>query len=158
MAVAQREMVERKRWMSNEEFVEEWSVAQIMPGPNIVNFALMIGGRHFGLRGAIAAVAGLMVAPLVLVLLLALIYARYAGDPQVVDALRGMGAVAAGLIIAAALKLSGTIKSNPLGIPACAALGGTCFVGIALLHWPLVYVLLGLGVTSCVLAYRRLKP
>ena len=144
--------------MSNEEFVEDWSVAQIMPGPNIVNFALMIGGRHFGLRGAIAAAAGLLAVPLVLVLLLALIYARYASDPHVVGALRAMGAVAAGLIIAAALKLSSSIKSNPLGAPACVALGVASFIGIALLRWPLIYVLLGLGVTGCVLAYRRLKP
>ncbi len=158
LAVAQRELVERKRWISNEEFVEEWSVAQVMPGPNIVNFALMIGGRHFGLGGAVAAVTGLLAAPLVLVLLLALVYAQYINNPHVVGALRGMGAVAAGLIISAALKLSSSIKSNPLGPPACVALGVTCFIGIALLRWPLVYVLPGLGVTSCMLAYRQLKP
>ena len=150
--------MERKRWISNEEFIEEWSVAQIMPGPNIVNFALMIGDRHFGLRGAIAAVAGLLAAPLILVLFLALVYAHYISNPHVVAALRGMGAVAAGLIISVALKLSGTIKSNPLGAPACIALGAACFIGIALLRWPLVYVLLGLGAASCVLAYRQLKP
>lgn len=158
LAIAQRGLVERKRWMSNEEFVEEWSVAQIMPGPNIVNLALMFGGRHFGLRGAIAAVAGLLTVPLVLVLLLALVYAQYASDPHVVGALRGMGAVAAGLILAAALKLFSTLRSNPLGIPACVALGITCFIGIALLRWPLAYVLLGLGLVSCLLAYRQLKP
>ncbi len=150
--------MERKRWISNEEFIEEWSVAQVMPGPNIVNFALMIGGRHFGLRGAIAAVTGLLAVPLVLVLLLALVYAHYISNPQVVGALRGMGAVAAGLIISAALKLSSTIKANPLGLPACLVFGTACFISIALLHWPLGYVLLGLGVTSCLLAYRQLKP
>ncbi|MBV5336935.1 MAG: chromate transporter, partial [Deltaproteobacteria bacterium] len=57
LAVVQRELVERKRWLSKEEFIEEWAVAQIMPGPNVVNLALMIGGRYFGLRGALTALA-----------------------------------------------------------------------------------------------------
>src|SRR6476646_1051827 len=78
LAVVQRELVERKRWMTREEFVEEWAVAQIMPGPNVVNLALMIGGRYFGLRGALAALAGILLAPLVVVVALALVYSHYA--------------------------------------------------------------------------------
>ena len=45
LAVVQRELVEKKRWMTREQFVEDWAVAQIMPGPNVINLALMIGGR-----------------------------------------------------------------------------------------------------------------
>ena len=55
LAVIQREMVERKRWLTQEEFLEDWAVAQIMPGPNVVNLSLMVGGRYFGLPGALAA-------------------------------------------------------------------------------------------------------
>ena len=55
LAVVQRELVEKKRWMTREQFVEDWAVAQIMPGPNVVNLSLMIGGRYFGLAGALAA-------------------------------------------------------------------------------------------------------
>ena len=55
LAVVQRELVEKKRWLTREEFVEDWAVAQIMPGPNVVNLSLMIGDRYFGLRGALAA-------------------------------------------------------------------------------------------------------
>src|SRR5881227_3725462 len=75
LAVVQRELVEKKRWMSNEEFVEEWAVAQIMPGPNVVNLAMMLGNRYFGLPGAMVAVAGMLAVPLLLILLLALLYA-----------------------------------------------------------------------------------
>jgi chromate transporter len=156
--VAHHELVERKRWMTNEEFVEEWAVAQIMPGPNVVNMSVMIGARSFGVPGALAALAGMLTIPLVLVLLLALVHARYASHPEVVGAMRGMGAVAAGLIFAMGLKLSSGLKANPLGIPVCIVLGVPCFIGTALLRWPLVYVLLGLGAMSCVLAYRKLKP
>jgi chromate transporter len=143
--------------MSNAEFVEEWSVAQIMPGPNIVNLSLMIGGRYFGLRGALASLAGMIAIPLVLVLLLALVYAQFANDAQVVGALRGMGAVAAGLIIATGFKLSAALKLNPLGIPVCIALSVVVFIAIALLRWPLAYVLLLLGPFACVLAYRKIQ-
>lgn len=158
LAVVEHELVERKRWMSKEEFVEDWAVAQIMPGPNVINLSLMIGGRYFGLPGAMAALGGLLAIPIVLVLLLAVVYGHFGNHPQVVGALRGMGAVAAGLIIATGLKLSATVKTNALGVPACVALGLTCFIGIALWRWPLAYVLLGLGGIGCTLAYRRLKP
>ena len=156
LAVVQRELVEKKRWLTREEFVEEWAVAQIMPGPNVVNLSLMIGHRYFGLRGALAALAGMLTVPLVVVLMLALVYAQFAGHPGVAGALRGMGAVAAGLIAATGLRLMGALKLHPLGLPMCIALALACFIGIALLRLPLAYVLLGLGLTACTLTYRKL--
>ncbi len=158
LAVVQRELVEKKRWMTREEFVEEWSVAQIMPGPNVVNLALMIGARWFGLPGALAALAGMLAAPLVVVLLLALVYTRFAADPHMAGALRGMGAVAAGLIAATGIKLIPALGHNVLGRTGCTVLGLLCFAGIALLRWPLAYVLSGLGAIGCVWAWRRLAP
>ena len=158
LAVVQRELVEKKRWMTREEFVEEWAVAQIMPGPNVINLSLMIGTRYFGFKGAMAALAGMLAAPLVIVLLLALSYAQFAEHPGVQGALRGMGAVAAGLIAATGLKLFGALQKNVLGLPLCIALGVLCFIAVALLRWPLVYVLLGLGGLACVVAYKKLTP
>jgi chromate transporter len=157
VVVVHRELVEKKRWLTQEEFIEEWAVAQIMPGPNVVNLCLVLGARYFGLRGALAAVAGLLTVPLLIVLLAAVAYAHYGSAPAVAGALRGMGAVAAGLIIATGLKLSAALRSNVLGLPLCAALSLACFTGIALLHWPLAWVLLPLGAIGCPLAYQRLK-
>lgn len=158
LAVAQRELVERKRWMTNEEFVEEWSVAQIMPGPNIINLSIMLGSRYFGLRGALAAVLGMLTAPMLVVLLIALLYARFAEHPGVAGALRGMGAVAAGLIIAVGVKLFPALRNNALGLGTCIVFGLLCFTAIAVLRWPLAYVLLGLGSLACLAAYRKLQP
>lgn len=156
LAIAQRELVERKRWFTNEEFVEEWAVAQVMPGPNIVNLAIMIGGRHFGVPGVLAALAGMFTAPLIVVLSIALLYAQYASHPGVVGALRGMGAVAAGLVVATGLRLAASLRNSPLSIALNSTLGLLVFVAVALLHWPLVYVLLGLGSVACALVYRKL--
>ena len=156
LAVVQRELVEKKRWLTRDEFVEEWAVAQIMPGPNVVNLALMLGARYFGLRGAMAALAGMLTFPLLVVLCLALVYAQYADNLNVAGALRGMGAVAAGLITATGMKLLGAIRKNPLGVPLCIVFGVASFAGIALLRWPLAWVLLGLGGLSCLLTYRKM--
>src|SRR3569623_160617 len=158
LAVVQRELVEKKRWMTREEFVEEWAVAQIMPGPNVVNLALMIGGRYFGLPGALTALAGMLTLPLMVVLMLAVAYTHYSDLPGVAGALRGMTAVAAGLIAASGLRLLGALKTSPLGIPVCIAFGLACFMMVTLLHWPLAYVLPGLGFIACSMTYFRIKP
>ncbi|RZI89070.1 MAG: chromate transporter, partial [Variovorax sp.] len=76
LAIVQREMVEKKKWLTPDEFLEDWAVAQVMPGPNVINLALMIGDRYFGLRGAVAAVAGMLAVPLVVILVLAVLYAH----------------------------------------------------------------------------------
>ncbi|MEB0135703.1 chromate transporter [Actimicrobium sp. CCC2.4] len=156
LAVVQRELVEKKRWLTREEFIEEWAVAQVMPGPNVVNLALMIGGRYFGLRGALVALAGMLAMPLVIVLLLGLLHAHYASYPGVAGALRGMAAVSAGLIAATGLKLVGTLQSHPLKLPLSLFFCALGFLLIALLRVPLLIVLLGLGGVSCVLTYRKL--
>ena len=158
LAVVQREMVEKKRWMTQEQFVEDWAVAQVMPGPNVVNLALMIGGRYFGWTGALAALAGMISAPLVLLLLVAALYGTVADTAAAQGALRGMGAVAAGLITATGIKLIGALRTNPLGMGACAGLAGLTFVAIALLRWPLMGVLAGVGGGACLWAWRRLAP
>jgi chromate transporter len=156
LAVVQRELVENKRWMTQEEFIEEWAVAQIMPGPNVINLAITLGSRYFGWRGALAALAGLLGGPLLVVLSLALVYARFSADPHVAGALRGMGAVAAGLIVATGLRLLPALRKNVMGLPLCTALGVASFVAIAWLRLPLAWVLVGLGAIGCVAAYRSL--
>ncbi|MES2299209.1 MAG: chromate transporter [Pseudomonadota bacterium] len=156
LAVVQRELVERRRWLSEDEFVEDWAVAQIMPGPNVVNLSMMIGARYFGLPGALAALAGMLAVPLVLVLLLALLFGHFEHNAAVAGALRGMAAVSAGMIGATGLKLSGALARNPMPLAWCLALCGAGFVLVALLHTPLPVVLAVLGTLGCVLAYRRL--
>jgi chromate transporter len=154
LAVVQRELVERKGWLTQEEFVEDWAVAQILPGPNVVNLALMIGSRHFGLPGAAAACAGLFAAPLCVVLALVLLYSGVAHLPSAQGALRGMGAVSAGLIAGTGFKLLAALRQNPMGRWVCALFALATFAAIGLLRVPLMWVLLGLGLGACAWAYR----
>ena len=156
LAVVQREVVERKQWLTREQFVEEWAVAQILPGPNVINLALMLGGRHFGLSGALAALAGMLCFPLLVILVLAGAFASVADHPVALGALRGMGAVAVGLFVATRLKLVPALRQYVMGHTACWALGALMFVAIAWLRWPLAWVLLGLGVVAFAWAWRCL--
>lgn len=157
VAVVQRELVERKQWLTQDEFVEEWAVAQVMPGPNVINLSLMIGGRYFGLPGALAALAGMLALPLLLVLLLAVAYGQFAHHPVLAGALRGMAAVSAGMIGATGLKMAATLVRNPIPLAWSLPLCALTFVAVALLHLPLYAVLPGLGGVGCLLAWHRLK-
>ena len=156
LAVVQRVLVDEKRWMTREQFVEDWAVAQIMPGPNVVNLSLMIGGRYFGLPGALAGLAGMLAAPLVVALLLAMAFGGVSDAAWAQGALRGMGAVSAGLIAAVGLKLMGALKSNPMGMPVCVGLAVLSFVGVGVMRWPLAWVLLVTGLLGCGWAYVQL--
>ena len=158
LAVVQRELVEKKRWMTNDEFVEDWAVAQIMPGPNVVNLSIMIGERYLGWRGAVAALAGMLTFPLVLVLAVAVVYAQFASQPAVAGALRGMGAVAAGLIAGMGLKLSSTLRKHPLGLAVCVGLVALTVIAMAVLRWPLFWTLPSVGLLACVLTWRKIAP
>ncbi|MDH4392004.1 MAG: chromate transporter [Aquabacterium sp.] len=157
LPVAHRELVERTRWLSPQQFMELLTLGQVLPGPNIINMAIVIGDRFFGWRGALAACAGLLLVPLFIVLGLAIAYQQQAAHPAVAGALRGMGAVAAGLIIATGVKLAGTLRGNPLGLPTCAAIGLGTFALVGWLRWPMVWVVLGLGGLGMALAWRRLR-
>src|SRR6476469_8229496 len=81
LPIAQRELVERERWLTREQFVELLAVAQVLPGPNVVNLSLMFGDRAFGWRGGLAALGGMLAAPLAVVLALTMVYARFAQHP-----------------------------------------------------------------------------
>lgn len=157
LPVAHHELVERQRWLRPEEFVAQLALAQVLPGPNIVNLALMLGDRWFGLRGALAASAGLLLLPLAVVLLLAALYQSWRELPEVAAALRGMGAVAAGLVVATALKLARTLHGSPLGRPAAWALAAATLIGVGGLRWPLLWVVLGLGGPAMAWAALRLR-
>ncbi len=158
LPIAQRELVERERWLTREQFLEMLAVAQVLPGPNVVNLSLMFGDRAFGWRGGLAALGGMLLAPLGVVLVLTVAYTRYAQHPVIAGVLRGMGAVAAGLIFSTGVKLLPALRRNVLGAATAFAFVAVMFVCVALLRVSLIWMLGGLGTLGFALAWRRLKP
>ena len=161
LAVAQKELCERRRWLTQAEFLEMLSTAQVMPGPNVCNLSIMIGDRFFGWRGACAALGGMIALPMLVLLVLAWVVGltppESATHDRVQGALRGIAAVAGGQIIGTVLKLSSPLQHHPLGLIGAIALAAAAFVMMIVLHWSLVWVLLGLGLLACVWTYARLR-
>jgi chromate transporter len=137
--------------------VEDWAVAQVMPGPNVCNLALMFGDRHFGWRGAVAALCGLLVFPLLLLLSVATMYGQLSGHAAAGGALRGMGAVAAGLIAGTSFKLLAQLRRHPLGMALVTVMAAAAFAGLVLLHLPLMAIVFGVGGVACGLTWWRLR-
>jgi chromate transporter len=152
-AWAHRVLVEKRRWLTDREFAEQWSVAQALPGPNIVNLAVFVGMRYHGARGVVVAFCALVLVPLAVVLPLGALY-QHVGHVEIVRAvLRGVATVGAGMLIALGLKLAAPYRHDP-GLSAIAALA---FVGVGVLQWPLLLVLGVLTPCSVAIAWRRLR-
>lgn len=149
---ARRLVVEERAWLSPGEFTDVLSLCQFLPGPNIVNTSIVIGRRFQGARGALAAVSGLLLPPFCIVLLLAIVYQRFATLPVVVAAMHGLAAAAAGLTLATGLKMLVALR-NPRVMWVLSALA---FSAVGLLRWPLVPTLLTL-VPLAIVTVRRFQ-
>src|ERR1700744_4149570 len=77
LAFARRGIVDEHRWMTADEFNETFALCHFLPGPNIVNLSVVFGSRFAGIPGAIAAVAGLVGPPTLVVMVLAALYAHF---------------------------------------------------------------------------------
>lgn len=138
---AHRTLVERKGWLTQREFVDTLAMGQLLPGPNIGNMAVMIGYRFAGYAGAAAAFAGLVGGPFLIMIAAGILYRNYGTLPLVQQALSGMSAVAAGLVLATGLKMTATLKRNwrPWLFLALS------LAGVGALRWPLLAVVGGLA-------------
>ena len=150
---AQRMLVEERRWLSAEEFTDLMSLCQFLPGPNIVNIAVCVGARFHGARGALAAFAGLMIAPFAIVLGLGVLYTQYGDLPAVASAFRGISAAAAGFIVAMGLKMATSKRLRS----AMALFAVVTFISIALVRVPLGLLLIVVAPLSVAAAFWRRK-
>ena len=158
LAFARRGIVERHRWMTAEEFNETFALCHFLPGPNIVNLSVVFGARFRGVPGSIAAFAGLVGPPVVIVTILAGLYGRY-GE---IDALRrilgGVSCAAIGLLISVVFRMMMPLirKRDIVGVAVMAAV----FTAIGVLRLPLPAVLLvaiPLSIAITIAMRRRVK-
>ena len=148
---ARRMVVEQRRWLSADEFNEVFAFCQFLPGPNMLNFAVVFGSRCAGPLGAGAALFGLMAPPVTIVIGLAVLYGLYGELPAMQRILAGEAAAAAGLIIAATAKIAEPVfrwRAGPAPIVALAM-----FAAVGLARWPLVWVLVAATPISIALAW-----
>ncbi len=120
----QREVVERRRWMDAETFLDVLSLSQAMPGVFAVNMATQVGYRLRGVRGSAAAIAGNVLMPIALILLIAIFFRRFKEAPAVEQVFMGLRPAVAALIAAPVFTLarSARIGWSNCWIPLAAAL------------------------------------
>jgi chromate transporter len=140
LAFARRGIVEEHKWMTAEEFNETFALCHFLPGPNIVNLSVVFGSRFAGIPGGIAAFAGLVGPPMVLVMLLAVLYAHFGQLEILRHILAGISCGAVGLLLAVVVKMMmPLIKRRDV---AALITMLAVFVAIGLFRWPLQAVLL----------------
>ena len=150
---ARRMIVEKRRWLTAEEFTDLWSLCQFLPGPNIVNMSIALGLRYRGLPGALAGALGLLGAPFFIMVGVGALYMRFGSVPQVKSVLAGISAVAAGLVLAMAIKMANTPRVRSW----MAVFAVVAFTAIAMARLPLATVLAVLAPMSIVAAWLRMR-
>jgi len=149
LPLSRRVLVEERRWLTSDEYLELLGLCQFLPGGTITNMATAIGYRFRGLAGAAAAILGVIAAPVVVLIGLGIIYDRFQSDPIVRHMFLGLAAAASGLLIALAVKIVAPMRNHPAGI----AIALLCVVAIAILKLPLLptmVVLAAVGMTVVV--------
>lgn len=148
---ARRMLVEQARWLTAAEFNTLLGLCQFLPGPNVVNLAVCVGARYHGVRGAVVAPAGLILAPFLIVLALAFAYGAWGHLAIVQDVLRGVAAAGAGLLFATAIKMGRDVREKHVYLPFAALI----LCAVAVLRWPLPILMVTLLAGTAAIAYRR---
>ncbi len=108
-AWTRREVVQRRGWLDDRQFLSGYALSQLVPGATNVNLAVFIGTQMRGTAGAVACFCGLTALPVVIVLTLGLLYLHSQGSiggAWISVALGGMGAVAIGLNLGTGVRLA----------------------------------------------------
>jgi chromate transporter len=148
---ARHVIVSEKRWLSEREYASILGVGQVLPGPNTVNSAIIIGDHFQGTVGAVSALLGLLCTPIAVLIGIALIYDRISGLPSVGAAIAAGAAAAAGLVIGTAIKMARRLQPDATAL----VVGLAAFASVGLLHVPMALAVAVLGPISIALAWRK---
>jgi chromate transporter len=147
-----REFVQRRKWLTEDEFLNGLAISQALPGVNVTNMSIWIGYRLLGRMGAVAGFVGIIVPPALVIILLGTVIASLGRFPVTHRALAGAGAAAVGLSLAMGLVAARRVRRRAFPLAVLAA----TFVAIGIMHWPLIDVLIGGAALSVAVEYVML--
>lgn len=130
-------LVERHRWLDEEEFMAALEISQTLPGLNSTNMSVLVGRKLRGPLGAVAAVLGMVLPGAAILIVLGFGYARFRHDPDVAVVLSGVAAAAVGLLLQVTLKIGWKQLLRPKDL----AFVILVFVLVGVLHVSLVVTL-----------------
>jgi chromate transporter len=146
-----RQQVLARNWMDRERFMDGLEIAEVLPGPNVLNLAIYCGQRVRGIPGALAAFFGASIPPFIIVLIAGALYFKFASNPYVHGALRGCALGALGLTLGNAFELTWDERGSWFRI----ALVLVTALVVSLLRMPLLLVLVIFGGAGIVNEYLR---
>jgi chromate transporter len=155
LVFARRAIVDEHRWMTAEEFNETFALCNFLPGPNIVNLSLVFGSRFRGILGGLAAFAGLVGPPMLLVTALAAVYSHFGEVEALRRGLAGVSCAAVGLLVSVVIRMMTPLlkKRDVLGLVVMIAV----FSAIGLARLPLPAVLLVAVPLSLAVTYAKTR-
>ena len=112
IAVIERELVEKKQWLTHEEFLDIIGIAETSPGPLAVNSATFIGYKRCGFFGALFATLGVVLPSFIIIFAVSLVFEKFLAFEYVGYAFRGIRACVAFLILSAGIKMLKHLKRN----------------------------------------------
>ncbi len=144
-----RSIVEQRQWLNDKDYLTGLAISQILPGANPVNISLYVGQRLRGAWGALAAAIGMIVPGLVVILIMAATYAHLARFPLTHFILVGIATAGVGATIAAGIKVTTKLERKTVRY----LFGIATFIGVGVLHWPMLAVVGVLAPLGVVTAY-----
>ena len=100
------EMIQKRGWLSREEFINQLTIAQSVPGPIALNTAVFVGYKTRGIKGALAALVGVIIPSFVIILLIATCFTNFKDNPTVAAAFKGMRPAVVALIAAPLINMA----------------------------------------------------
>lgn len=144
-----RQVVQRRRWLTDAEFVSGLALAQVLPGINVANLSLYVGYRLRGVLGAATAIASLLLVPFFAVLALGSVYHILQEYSLLRAGLLGIASAAAGLLLMTGIRTLRRAKGGPQAIVVAAIVVLT----VGILRWPMIPVVACLAPASVAAAW-----
>ena len=153
-AWSERIVVEERRWMTDEAFITGLTVARLLPGPNQINMAVYIGSRFHGLSGALVALAGMLLLPFSLLMLLGLAYYYWHATVAVDRLLAGVITASAGMALSMGFKIAGSYSRDPVAL----LIAALSFLAMTVFHVRLIPLVLVAGPLAMAWYWPRRRP
>jgi chromate transporter len=147
-----REVVDKRRWLSEDEFLAGLTLAQILPGPNVINISIYIGQRLRGTAGSLTTVFALLLPPMIVAVGLVTLFHAYGDIAWLHELLEGIAAAAIGLTFSVGYRAARHATRNNRWAPVVLAV---VFLAIGVLRWPLIPVVICVAPLAVLVARKR---
>ncbi len=161
IAVIERELIEQKKWLTQDEFLDVVAIAESTPGPIAINSATFIGYKVAGVLGSLFATLGVVLPSFIIIFAISFVFDKFIQIKWVAYAFKGIQACVAFIILNAGIKMFVKIKKNVFNVTLF-AISVVCLIVLELLaknFSSIFYILIGgiLGVIVYLIGYIKGK-